>query len=125
MKHNKKRSNEVFTPIELVNEMLGRQADALFKPGKTVLDPACGDGQFLIEVKRIKMEHFKMSDEEALQDIYGVDIVRYYVDKCKKRLGGGNIIMGNTLHPNMRLDEQTEQEHQLMIKWFGTSSVFT
>jgi|TARA_Y100000310_G_scaffold96621_2_gene94365 type I restriction-modification system DNA methylase subunit len=112
------KTNEVFTPTKLVNEILSRQPKSLFASGKTVLDPACGDGQFLIAVKQIKMEHFKMSETDALKDIYGVDIVRDYVDQCKKRLGGGNIIMGNTLKPNIKLDEQTEQEHRLMLKWF-------
>ena len=85
----------------------------------TVLDPACGDGQFLVEVKRIKMDHFQMTVDEALQDIYGVDIVRDNVDLCKKRLGGGNIVMGNTLDPNTRLSGQLEYEYKLMKDWFG------
>ena len=42
--------------------------------------------------------------------------MRDNVDLCKKRLGGGNIFMGNTLDPFTRLDEQTEYEHQQMIK---------
>ena len=122
MLHNVK-TNEVFTPTELVNEMLRSQPDTLFAPGKTVLDPACGDGQFLMAVKRIKIVHFKMSVDEALEDIYGVDIMRDNVDLCKKRLGGGNIIMGNTLEPNTRLDEQTDEEYRLMKKWFGTAEL--
>ena len=60
-----------------------------------------------------------MTQDEALEDIYGVDIMRDNVDLCKKRLEGGNIIMGNTLEPYIRLDEQTDEEYRLMGKWFG------
>ena len=113
------KTNEIFTPTKLVNEMLRSQPEIIFAPGKTVLDPACGDGQFLVEVKRIKMDYFQMTIEEALQDIYGVDIMRDNVDLCKKRLGGGNIVMGNTLDPNTILPNQLEYEYKLMRDWFG------
>jgi len=41
------------------------------------------------------------------------------VDLCRKRLGGGNIVMGNTLEPHVRLEEQTEEENLLMHDWFA------
>jgi hypothetical protein len=34
-------------------------------------------------------------------------------------LGGGNIVMGDTLNPSERLAEQTEEEHNLMREWFN------
>ena len=87
-----------------------------FVSGKTVLDPACGDGQFLTAVKWVKVLFHNMSEEDALKDIYGVDIMRDNVDLCKKRLGGGKILMGNTLDPAKRLDGQSDSEHD-MIKF--------
>ena len=60
----------------------------------------------------------EMTEEDAVKDLYGVDIMRDNVDLCKKRLGGGNIVMGNTLRPRDRLDEQTDEENKLMIDWF-------
>ncbi len=45
--------------------------------------------------------------------------MRDNVDLCKKRLGGGNIVMGNTLDPNTRLPDQLEYEYMLMKEWFG------
>lgn len=120
-----KSTGEVFTPTPLVIEMLQKvletQPDA-FSPSKTVLDPACGDGQFLVAVKWFKVLQYDITEDEALQDIYGVDIMRDNVDLCKSRLGGGNIIMGNTLEPYDRLPEQTEEEHALMKKLFGNKS---
>ena len=113
-----KQTAEVFTPTELVVEICQQLDLDNFAPGKTVIDPACGDGQFLIVALGIKMYHFGMTREDALQDLYGVDIMRDNVDLCKRRLGGGNIIMGNTLDPTVRLTDQTIDEHKAMVDWF-------
>ena len=96
---------------------------SMFAPGKTVIDPACGDGQFLVAVKWLKVIEFNMSQDEALEDIYGVDIMRDNVDLCKKRLEGGNIVMGNTMEPNIRLDEQTDEEYRVDEKMVWCSTV--
>ena len=118
-----KATSEIFTPTELVIENLMGLPTSMFAPGKTVIDPACGDGQFLVAVKWLKVIEFNMSQDEALEDIYGVDIMRDNVDLCKERLEGGNIVMGNTLEPNIRLDEQTDEEYALMRKWFGVAQL--
>ena len=46
---------EIFTPTDLVIEMLSKIDINRLGIGKTVLDPACGDGQFLVAVKYIKV----------------------------------------------------------------------
>ena len=102
---------EIFTPTNLVIEMLNRIDIDRLGAGKTVLDPACGDGQFLMAVKCVKVHLHQMTEEEALQDIYGVDIMRDNVDLCKKRLGGGTILMGDSLNTNVRLEGQTDDEY--------------
>ena len=102
---------EIFTPTDLVIEMLSNIDINRLGAGKTVLDPACGDGQFLIAVKCVKIYIHQMTEEEALNDIFGVDIMRDNVDLCKKRLGGGTILMGDSLNPNKRLDQQTDDEY--------------
>jgi hypothetical protein len=113
-----KETGEVFTPTELVIEIVQQLDIDQFAPSKTVIDPACGDGQFLIVALGVKMFHFGMSREDALEDIYGVDLMRDNVDLCKRRLGGGNIVMGNTLDPTTPLDGQTPEETRLMSEWF-------
>ena len=120
-----KKTGEIFTPTELVIEILQKMNIDEFAPGKTVIDPACGDGQFLVPVKWIKVLHHGMTEEDAIQDIYGVDIMRDNVDLCKKRLGGsgGNIYMGNTLDPNTKLEDQTEYEYRRMLDLFGGSNL--
>ena len=117
-----KATGEVFTPTDLVIEIVQQMDINQFAPGKTVIDPACGDGQFLIVALGVKMYHFGMSREEALNDIYGVDIMRDNVDLCKRRLGGGNIIMGNTLQPTHSFTLQTPDEVRLMREWFTEES---
>ena len=117
-----KDTGEVFTPTDLVVELcqtlIEKNPDA-FAPGKSILDPACGDGQFLVVAKWIKVLLHDMSEEEAVDDIYGVDIMRDNVDLCMKRLGGGHIVMGNTLDPYSRIYEQTTEEYLLMQDWFA------
>ena len=111
---------EIFTPTDLVIEMLNNIDINRLGAGKTILDPACGDGQFLTAIKWVKVYIHQMTEEEALHDIYGIDIMRDNVDLCKKRLGGGTILMGDSLNPTKRLDQQTDDEyHELNILFVG------
>ena len=113
-----KATAEIFTPTDLVIRMLQRVNLNNFAPGKTVLDPACGDGQFLTGVKWIKVLFHKMSEEDALKDIYGVDIMRDNVELCKRRLGGGTILLGDALNPEKRIKDQSDAEHDQMQRLF-------
>ena len=89
-----KQTAEVFTPTELVQEMLDKleeQDPTLFSdPNKTFLDNSCGDGQFLSEVVIRKMERSGCSLEQALTTTYGVELMEDNVIECKKRLAGPN-----------------------------------
>ena len=81
-----KATGEVFTPTPLVQEVLDRLPQELFKePSKTFIDPACGDGQFLGEVLIRKVEN-GIEFEQALATIYGVDLMQDNVDLCRERL---------------------------------------
>ena len=110
---------EIFTPTDLVIEMLSNIDINRLGAGKTILDPACGDGQFLTSIKWVKVYIHQMTEEEALQDIYGVDIMRDNVDLCKKRLGGGTILMGDSLNPDNRLQDQTNDEYYQLRRLFS------
>lgn len=89
-----KQTAEVFTPTELVQEMLDKfeeQDPTLFSdPNKTFLDNSCGDGQFLSEVVIRKMEKSGCTLEQALTTTYGVELMEDNVIECKKRLSGPN-----------------------------------
>ena len=87
-----KQTAEVFTPTELVQQMLDKLEEAdseLFSdPEKTFLDPSCGDGQFLSEVVIRKMERSGCTLEQALRTTYGVELMEDNVKLCKERLAG-------------------------------------
>ena len=114
---------EVFTPTDLVIRMIRECGADKFAPGKTVLDPACGDGQFLVASKWVKVLFHGMTESDALTDIYGIDLMRDNVDLCKKRLGGGTILMGDSLHPEKRIKDQTNAEHSELLRLF-TNTIF-
>lgn len=85
-----KEQGEVFTPTELVLEILEKLPDEQWEDGKTFLDPTCGNGQFLAAVAIIKRE---LGHTSVLDSIYGVDLMQDNVDECKERLLS---IAGNT-----------------------------
>ena len=114
---------EIFTPTDLVIEMLNNIDINRLGAGKTILDAACGDGQFLTAIKWVKVYIHQMTESDALEDIYGVDIMRDNVDLCKKRLGGGTILMGDSLNPTKRLDQQTDDEYYQIRRLFSDIDV--
>ena len=120
-KYRVKVTAEVFTPTDLVIRMIRECGADKFTPGKTVLDPACGDGQFLVASKWVKVLFHGMTESDALNDIYGIDLMRDNVDLCKKRLGGGTILMGDSLNPEKRIKGQTDIEHDELLKLFTNS----
>jgi type I restriction-modification system DNA methylase subunit len=81
----KKKTAEVFTPNSLVNEMLDKLPKEVWKEEKTFLDPACGNGNFLIWIlaRKISIGH---SPIEALKTIYGIDIKKDNIRECRLRL---------------------------------------
>jgi type I restriction-modification system DNA methylase subunit len=79
-------TGEVFTPTELVKEMLDNlPSDSFTDPEKTFCDPSCGNGQFLSEVLLRKLQN-GIDFETALSTIYGVDIMLDNVKLCQDRL---------------------------------------
>ncbi len=114
---------EVFTPTALVIEMLSTIPLEYFAPGRRVFDPACGDGQFLVAAKWVKILAHGASEDAALEDIFGIDIMRDNVDLCRRRLGGGTILMGNALDPFAYLDGQTAAEREAMVALFSDTPI--
>lgn len=81
-----KELGEVFTPKELVLEMLDLIPEKNWQDSeKTFLDPACGNGNFLIEIINKKMSH-GLSPEDALKTTFGIDIMPDNVKECKQRI---------------------------------------
>ena len=84
-----KDRGEVFTPTELVNEMLDKLEvynPTYFKdPKKTCIDPAAGTGNMLIEVLKRKLQNHH-NPVQALNTLYGAEIMRDNVAECRLRL---------------------------------------
>lgn len=79
------RTAEVFTPPSLVNEMLDKLPPEVWQPEKTWCDPACGNGNMLLEVLRRKLG--KGHDPlQALSTVYGADIKADNIKECRLRL---------------------------------------
>jgi type I restriction-modification system DNA methylase subunit len=108
----KKQFGEVFTPPELVNEILDQLPTEIWQdPTKTWLDNSCGDGAFLVEVKKRLMEGLAawqpdpgLRERHILENqIYGVELQRDNWEKCRQKLGlsptgnDGNIVCADGL----------------------------
>jgi type I restriction-modification system DNA methylase subunit len=85
----KSRSAEEFTPTPLVNEILDRLTidsnNTVWDEDKTFVDPACGNGNFLIAVlkRKLKKGHNPI---KAISTVYGCDIMRDNIEECIVRL---------------------------------------
>jgi hypothetical protein len=106
-----KATGEVFTPTPLVQEILNEFDSVLFTdPTKTFLDNSCGDGQFLGEVLIRKMENGS-SFEQALQTIYGVDLMPDNVKLCQDRLLCGQEHLRHIVERNIVCADALEYDY--------------
>jgi SAM-dependent methyltransferase len=90
---------EVFTPPELVRDMLDLVSQECDRLDSRFLEPACGNGNFLAEVLRRKLrtvsaKHASNADKwqrdavVCVSSIYGIDLLPDNVDACRVRLSG-------------------------------------
>jgi type I restriction-modification system DNA methylase subunit len=108
----KKQFGEVFTPPELVNEILDQLPPELWSdPTKTWLDNSCGQGAFLLEVKRRLLKGLETWEPDPVareqhilnNQIFGVELQRDNWMKCRSLLGlapdgnDGNIVNTDAL----------------------------
>ncbi len=94
---------EVFTAEREVNAMLDLVKQETERVDSRFLEPACGDGNFLVEILRRKLEaakrrasppkckkplpiEFEKQSVIAISSIYGVDILQDNVLACRERL---------------------------------------
>ncbi len=86
---------EVFTNPREVNAMLDLVRDESFRLDSRFLEPACGDGNFLIEILRRKLsllQDLKSQTEWEFQSLiavgscYGIDILPDNAEACRTRL---------------------------------------
>jgi hypothetical protein len=73
------RYGEVFTPEWVVRDMcdaLERESPGAFEPGKTFLEPTCGEGVFVLEILRRKFANCRTRADytTALRSVYAMEI---------------------------------------------------
>lgn len=95
------KTGEVFTPASLVNEMLDTLPTSTFTdPSTTFLDPAAGDGNFLIEILKRKLLYTD-NPLQALRTIYGVELMPDNVQEARRRLKEIAVAALSTPHPKV------------------------
>lgn len=86
---------EVFTNPREVNAMLDLVRDESFRLDSRFLEPACGDGNFLIEILRRKLSmlqsvkspvEWEFKSLIAVGSCYGIDILADNAEACRQRL---------------------------------------
>lgn len=93
------QKNVVYTSGKLVSDMLSSVKDEIERIDSRVLEPACGDGNFLDAILRKKLNsvikkygHSRIDFEfyilRALMSLYGVEIESDVVLICRERLKG-------------------------------------
>ena len=127
-----KKNGEVFTPSWLVENMLDKLPQEVFTDKKkTFLDNSCGNGQFLYEVLKRKMEYLckkqKISIKEAhkiaLSTIYGCELDKDNAEECRLRLLNGSTskelrdIVDNNIITADALDPKHEGWNKVGFYW--------
>jgi hypothetical protein len=116
----RRETGEDFTPIPLVNEILDElPPESWTDPTQVFLDPSCGNGNFLVEVKK-RLLAAGHSEENALSRILGIDLMHDNVVEACKRLAvdhhpeasfavSRTIVCANTLEHEGKLQELFEK----------------
>lgn len=128
---------EVFTPIELVCNILNKIPDEVWKnPNATFLDPCMGKGTFLLEIVRRLVYIYGYTEDDSKSRVYGYDIRVKYVNHLTRR-GLKNVRHKNFLNEviNMEFDvilgnppyqinskESNKRAEKLWTKFIGKSN---
>jgi DNA modification methylase len=100
---------EVFTPNELVREMLDKIPTSVWEnPESIFLDPCMGKGTFLIEIITRLIDIYGYSQEDAVSRVYGYDTCVKYVNHLKR---GGLV---NVFHKDF-LSEKLNMKFDVVV----------
>lgn len=94
-KERVRKHAEVFTPIHIVQQMVDliekeETGEDVWALGKTWLEPSCGNGVFVGEIVRRKLEHCHgiCAGVAAMRDVYAIDIQADNVEQAKAQAMG-------------------------------------
>ena len=91
-KERVKKYGEVYTPIWVVNEMLDeleKESDAFNDVSKTFLEPSCGNGNFVVEIYRRKLnlaKNDREKAEKALRSLWCIELLPDNMAECRQRV---------------------------------------
>ena len=122
-KIRKYTNGEIFTPIELVNEILDKLPKEYFTDSsKTICEPSVGEGIFLVEILRRRLEN-GLSSTESLKTLYGLDIMEDNISVCKLRLSGDEASAGKIGLPDFTQSSTTSIEPEMGLDWMESSII--
>jgi hypothetical protein len=96
-KHRVAQYGEVLTPKHIVNAMLDLVQQETERIDSRFLEPACGTGNFLLEIleRKLKVVESRYGKSQldyeryailAISSIYGIELLEDNVEECRKRL---------------------------------------
>lgn len=84
-KERAKELGEVYTPDNLVSDMINQIEPKFWSVKKTFFEPSCGNGNFLVKLLELKID--KTNDIlGSLKSIYGIDIMNDNIIEAKQRM---------------------------------------
>lgn len=113
-KQRVKKFGEIFSPIWVVNEMLDNlekeDASAFTDVGKSFLEPSCGNGNFVVEIYRRKLnacKNDKAKAEQALRSVWCIELLPDNMEECRRRV---KELFGYYGWQNLPFDEVFEKQ---------------
>jgi adenine-specific DNA-methyltransferase len=122
-----KLTGQVFTPSHIVNKILddvGYNSTEIL--GKTILDPACGDGRFLVKIVERIIQYSNPSElANNLSKVYGFDIDIDAINKAKSQINNliksfnivveWNIVVKNSLYKITNATDNMLDEYDFIV----------
>jgi site-specific DNA-methyltransferase (adenine-specific) len=94
---------EVFTPVELVNEILDQIPTEIWEdPESTFCDPFMGKGTFLVEIVKRLVYIYGYKEEDAKSRVFGYEVRVKYVNYLKRR-GYKNVFHKDSLTEKFKM----------------------
>ncbi len=120
-----KLTGQIFTPYFIVDKILddvGYNSPEIL--GKTILDPACGDGRFLIKIVERIIKYSPIKNlKNNLEKVYGWDIDKKAIEIAKEKVNkliqsydidvNWNILVLNSLHKGCIKQDIFNQKNEL------------
>lgn len=80
-------TQEFFTPYELVCKMCDKvPKEKWLDPDTLFLEPCFGDGAFIVEILRRRIQDYNINWKQTLETTFGVELMPDNVEQCHNRV---------------------------------------